>query len=73
MNNKSIKEYIENSKNESLKNCGIYNLSDLITFLNINKINEVIITLNSKESSEIIEIISNLRNLDVCINIVKNV
>jgi len=68
--NTSIKEYIENSKNESLKDCGIYNLSDLNTFLNTNKINEVIITLNSKESSDIIEIISNLRNLDVCIKIV---
>ena len=46
-------------------------MSDLKTFLNNgNKINEVIITLNSKESSDIIEIISNLRNLDVCIKIV---
>ncbi|OUW11132.1 MAG: hypothetical protein CBD26_03005 [Candidatus Pelagibacter sp. TMED166] len=68
--NKEIGQYIEKLNNESLKDCKFFELNELYNFLNNNFINEVIIALDSKESSNIIEIISNLRNLDVCIKVV---
>ena len=68
--NSNINNYISKFQNESLKDCQSYHINDLKDFLNNTSIKEVIISLDSKQSKDAIEIISKLRNLNVCIKIV---
>jgi len=49
------------------------NFEQVIFFLNSNNINEIIITLKNEDHDILLKIISNLKNLDVCIKIVPDI
>ena len=66
----NMKSYLKDLKNESMRDCKFYNINYIDKFLKNNNVKEVIISLDSAESYNVINIISNLRSFDVCIKIV---
>ncbi len=54
----------------NLNSCIFLHIDNVEDFINNSNIKDVIISLESKESKKTINIISNLRNLDVCIKVV---
>tara|TARA_Y100001970_G_scaffold460_1_gene542 strand:- start:1471 stop:2880 length:1410 start_codon:yes stop_codon:yes gene_type:complete len=69
----SMQRFIKDLSDESLKDCKFLHINEIDNFLSSNNIKEVIIALDSRESKNIIELISHLRNLDVCIKIVPHI
>ena len=72
--NDDIKIFLSKNKNYFFKNCHIGTINEVKDFIKKNNIKEVIIALNQKkEHQSLLNLISELRNLDVCIKIVPDI
>ena len=67
--------YFSNSESNNFSKNYKYlgKLNQVESFLNGNNINEIIITLEKEEDNTLIEIISNLKNMDVCVKIIPDI
>ena len=61
------KKYINKFR---INSCTVGSFKEAKSFIEKNKVHEVIIALESKESNNAINLISDLRNMDVCIKVV---
>ena len=74
LDSNEVKDKLKNLINNSrISNCFIGSFNEFEEFIIDNKINEVIIALSNNDDDELLNIITKLKNYNVCIKIVPNI
>ena len=71
--NMKVKDFLKNNRKFYFSECHIGHIKEVQNFIMNNNIKEVIIALDQKEYGSILSLITELRNLDVCIKIVPDI